>query len=265
MSGDTEFATIQVSRDGNVLTMTLNRPDVLNALNDDMAAEILQVLRGAERDPEVRCIVITGAGRGFCAGQDLKSVADETGTRSLGKHLDKTWNAIVRRIRRIEKPVLAAVNGVAAGAGASLALACDMRIASENARFIQSFIGVGLIPDSGSTFFLPRTVGMGRALELAFTGRPVDAGEADSLGLVNRVVPQDELMDETMDLARRLASAPTRAIGMTKRAMNRAMTSDFEDALQYEAYLQEAAGKTYDHGEGVKAFIEKRPPKFEGR
>lgn len=265
MSGDTEFATIAVRHEENVFTLTLNRPDVLNALNDEMAAEILQALREAGRDPEVRCIVITGAGRGFCAGQDLKSVAGETGTRSLGKHLNKTWNAIVGRIRHMEKPVLAAVNGVAAGAGASLALACDMRIASENSRFIQSFIGVGLIPDSGSTFFLPQMVGLGRALELAFTGRPVDAAEAESLGLVNRVVPDGDLMEETMTLARQLASAPTRAIGMTKRAMNRALTSDFDGALQYEAYLQEAAGKTYDHAEGVKAFVEKRPPKFEGR
>lgn len=259
------FETIRYELDQGVLTITLNRPDVLNALNDQMAKDLLAALKQAGRDDQVRALIITGAGRGFCAGQDLKSISDQAGPRSIGEHLRKTWNPIVLGIRQLEKPVIAAVNGAAAGAGCSLALACDLRIAGESARFIEIFARVGLIPDSGSTFLLPRLVGLARTFEMMFTTDPVDAATAERWGLINQVVPDDRLLDEARDLARRLAAGPTRAYGLTKRAVNRALTLDFAGALEYEAYLQEVAGRTADHQEGVRAFLEKREPRYEGK
>ncbi|MFQ5595017.1 MAG: enoyl-CoA hydratase/isomerase family protein [Anaerolineae bacterium] len=251
-----------------VALVTLNRPDKLNALTAAMLIELNDVLEQAEGDATVRTVVIIGAGRGFSAGQDLTEMRqrEEAGEASVSaEYLEQTYHPLIRRIRRMEKPVIGAINGVAAGAGASLALACDLRIASENASFIQSFVNVGLIPDSGSTFFLPRLVGMSRAMELAFTGRRVSAGEAERIGLVNRVVPHDELMDATMELARQLAQGPTKVIGMTKRALNRSWLVDIEEALDYEGELQELARATEDHHEGVAAFLEKRPAKFTGK
>jgi len=259
------FETIRYELDAGVLTITLNRPEVLNSLNDTMAAELIAAWKQAARDDQVRAVIVTGAGRAFCAGQDLKAISDEAGSRAIGDHLRKTWNPIVARIRQLEKPVIAAVNGAAAGAGCSLALACDLRIAGESARFIQIFSRVGLIPDSGSTFLLPRLVGMARTFEMAFTAEPVDAATAERWGLINRVVPDDRLLDEARALAARLAKGPTRAYGLTKRAVNRALTLDFEGALEYEAYLQDVAGRTADHQEGVRAFLEKRDPQYEGK
>ncbi len=250
-----------------VLTLTLNRPDVLNAVTDAMLAELQSAFRDAERDVAVRCIVLTGAGRGFCAGQDLnmRGGATDAPRQSVGDHLRQGYNPLVRRIRAIEKPVIAAVNGVAAGAGANIALACDLRIASETASFVQAFVKIGLVPDSGGTLFLPMLVGMAKAAELAFTGDRIGAEECLRLGLVNQVVPADALVEKTRELAIRLAALPTRAIGLTKRAFNRAMMPDLDAVLDYEADMQTLASRTQDNKEGVAAFLEKRAPHFTGQ
>lgn len=259
--------TILVSDDNGVRTITLNRPDVLNAFTSDMLAALGKAIRSAGKDKSVRCLVITGAGRGFSAGQDLAEVADSYKSgeqRMLGDHLRRYYNPMILKIRSMEKPVIASVNGVAAGAGCSLALACDLRIAAESASFIQAFIHVGLVPDSGSTFMLPRLIGVARAMEMACTGRKVKADEALTIGLVNRVVPDEQLAAETKSLADKLAGLPTRGIGLTKRALNAAWTADLATQLDYEAMLQATAGKTHDHREGVMAFLEKRQPHFKG-
>jgi 2-(1,2-epoxy-1,2-dihydrophenyl)acetyl-CoA isomerase len=267
-----EYETILYTLDEGVLTITLNRPDVLNAFNRKMTDEIQDALKKAERDASVRCVVFAGAGRAFSSGEDLKSrvLADaiqaEAGGESggFGSTLRDRYNPIVLKMRNIEKPVLGSINGIAAGAGCSLALACDMRIASEKARFIEVFVRVGLVPDSGSSFFLPRLVGLGKALEMAFLGDEVGAEEALRLGLVNRVVPPEDLESATRELALRLAQGPTKAIGLAKRAMNRALSMDLEQLLEYEVYAQETAGASADHKEGIAAFLEKRQARFTG-
>lgn len=254
--------------EGGVALITLNRPDRLNALTAAMLGELNVLLEQAEGNPAVRAVVITGAGRGFSAGQDLTEMREreEAGEPGVSaEYMEQTYHPLIRRIRRMEKPVIGGINGVAAGAGASLALACDLRIASEHASFIQSFVNVGLVPDSGSSFFLPRLAGMARALELTFTGRRLSAQEAERIGVVNRVVPHEELMDATMELARQLARGPTKVIGMTKRALNRSWLVDLEEALNYEGELQDLARNTEDHREGVAAFLEKRQPQFKGQ
>jgi 2-(1,2-epoxy-1,2-dihydrophenyl)acetyl-CoA isomerase len=254
--------TIIVEQDGGVMTITLNRPDVLNAVNDQMARELHDALRQAARDSAVRCLVVTGAGRGFCSGQDLRGRG--AGDLSYRAHLRATYNPIILLLRTVEKPVIAAVNGVAAGAGMSLALSADIRIASEKASFIEVFARVGLVPDSGSTYLLTRLVGLGKALELCYMADPVDAPEALRLGLVNRVVPHEELMPAATGLAGRLAAGPTKAYGLTKRALNYGLSAPLDASLEYEAHLQEIAGRSADHREGVAAFLEKRAPKYEG-
>jgi len=220
-------------------------------------------LRDAERAAEVRCVLLAASGRGFCAGADLREQVP--GRTSLGDLLRERYNGIVLRMRTMEKPVIAAINGVAAGAGCNLALAADLRVASERATFIEVFSRVGLIPDSGGTWLLPRLVGMGRALEMMFFADPMDALTAERLGLVNRVVPHDDLMAQTKEWAARLAAGPTRAYGLIKRGVNRALALDLEGALEYEAHLQEVAGRTEDHREGVAAFLAKRTPQYMGR
>jgi 2-(1,2-epoxy-1,2-dihydrophenyl)acetyl-CoA isomerase len=264
--------TIVITGEAGVCTITLNRPEVLNAFNDAMTSELSEALRQAERDPGVRAIIITGApgprGGAFSSGQDLgdlKAKYVPGYVPHLGDDLRRRYNPIVKRIREMEKPVIAAVNGVAAGAGCSLALACDLRIASDQASFIEVFIHVGLVPDSGSTFMLPRLVGLGRAMELCCTGQKVDAAEALRLGLVNQVVPADELLPGARKLAAKLAALPGRAIGLTKRLLNQSLQNDLEQQLEAEAFAQETAGRTQDHHEGVMAFLEKRKPAFKGQ
>ncbi len=258
------YETLLIDDANGVRTITLNRPESLNAFDETLKGELIAALRAAAEDAAVRCLVITGAGRAFCAGQDLRDRADG-GDYALAETLRRDYNPMILTIRTMEKPVIAAVNGVAAGAGCSLALACDLRVAADKASFIQAFVRIGLIPDSGATFFLPRLVGFGKALELAITGDPLDAETARNLGLVANVVPGEALMSATMELAGRLAQAPTRAIGLTKRAMNAALTLDLEEALNQEADLQDLAGHTGDFAEGVAAFMEKRRATFTGR
>ena len=246
-----------------VMTLTLNRPEALNSFNVEMKEALLAALKDAARDQSVRVVVLTGAGRAFSAGQDLKE-RQAPGVADLGTELRLRYNPIVLAMRRLEKPVIGAINGVAAGAGISVALACDIRIASEAASFIEVFARVGLVPDTGSSWFLPRLVGYAKAAEMAFTTDPVDAATAQRIGLVNRVVPADTLRDETNALATKLAQSAPLALGLAKRALNRALESGLEDQLGYEAQLQSIAGRSMDHVEGVAAFVEKRTPRFTG-
>ena len=260
------YETTLVTQSEGIRTLTLNRPEVYNALNDKMKQELIDALKEAEKDPSARCLVIRGAGdKAFCSGQDLKEHSSKDARRSLKESLEKYYNPIIRRIRFMEKPVIGMINGVAAGAGCSLALACDMRIASDQASFIEVFIRIGLVPDSGSHWFLARLVGLGRAFELATLGDKVDAADAERIGLVNKVVPHSELEKVTMEYARRFATAPTKAIGLIKRGLNKAAAADLESVLDYETYLQEIASQTEDHREGLAAFLEKRPPNFKGK
>ncbi len=257
------YETIIYEKESGVATITLNRPQALNAFVPEMNKELLDALKDGERDATVRCFVITGAGRAFCAGQDLKGRTPEQ-KGSLGASLREKYNPMIRQIRQMEKIVIAAVNGVAAGAGCNLALACDLRVASEEAKFIQSFVRVGLAPDSGGSFILPRLVGLSKAMELLLLGEPVDAHEAQRIGLVAKVFKPEEFSNSTRDIAQRVARAP-RGVGLIKRAVNHAMLPDIESDLEYEAYLQELAGRSADYDEGVRAFLEKRPPVFTGK
>jgi 2-(1,2-epoxy-1,2-dihydrophenyl)acetyl-CoA isomerase len=263
-----EEKILLVEKKNGIAIITLNRPDKLNSFNDELTFQLQDALKEAEKDANVRALVITGAGRGFSAGQDLqsRSISQESGSRtSLGDSIRRRYNPIVIKIRRLEKPVIAAVNGVAAGAGMSLAMACDYRIVADSASFIQSFTKVGLVPDSGSTFMLPRLIGVTKAIELMFSADKLEAKAALDLGLVNKVVAQDKVLSEAVELAEHLAKGPTKAFGLTKRAVNRAVFDDLEELLDYEASLQEIAGRSDDFAEGVKAFVEKRPPAYTGR
>lgn len=262
------YSTLLFEKSQGVATLTLNRPDKSNAFNDTLIAEMIDALKAVERDNEVRAVVITGAGKNFCAGQDLGPMLERYNSPagvSFGAHLRTSYNIIVSRIRTLDKPVIGAINGAAAGAGLGLACACDLRHASENAKFRMAFIGIALAPDSATSFLLPRLIGLGRATEMALTNELVDADKALQYGLVNRIFKAEELLPRTLEFAAQLAQAPTRSIGLTKRAFNRSLTADLETALEYEAYLQEVAGRTVDHLEGVKAFVEKRPAKFIGK
>ena len=259
---------MRYEKSDNIATITLNRPDVLNAVNERMGEELLDALRSAERDDEVHCLIITGSGRAFCAGEDIQDLRGQYGrgeNPKLGERLLLKYNPIIRQIRRMQKPVIAAVNGVAAGAGAGIAYSCDIRVASDNARFLQAFIKVGLAPDSGTSFFLPRLVGFSKALELSLTGDELTSKDAERLGLVSKVVPAEQLMGTARELANKLAQGPSTAIGLTKRALNKSTSSDLETVLEYESYLQEIAGATADHIEAVRAFFEKRKSVFKGK
>jgi 2-(1,2-epoxy-1,2-dihydrophenyl)acetyl-CoA isomerase len=252
---------IEVAREGGVQTITLNRPDVLNAFNRALHAQLREALKAA-RDPEVRAVVITGAGRGFSAGQDLKEFSD---TPDIGDALREGYHPNVVAIRELEKPVIAAVNGVCAGAGLSLACVCDFRIAADNASFVPGFIGIGLVPDAGGTYFLNRLLGASRAFEWMSSNRRLTAAEAHAWGLVSEVVEADGLQARAAELAAFYAALPTRGVGMTKRLFDHADHATLEEQLEREAQLQAAATKTADFEEGVAAFLEKREPKFTGR
>jgi 2-(1,2-epoxy-1,2-dihydrophenyl)acetyl-CoA isomerase len=261
------YETVLVDKKNHITTITLNRPTALNSFNDKMGDEFYTALKEAEKDEDTRCLIITGAGRAFSAGEDVSGLKERSGDDfhpSLGDHLRKKYHPMILRIRHMMKPVIARINGIAAGSGASIALACDIRIASEDAGLKQAFIGVGLVPDSGSSFFLTRTLGPGRALELIMTGRTVGAREAETLGLVNQVVPAAELDKAVDGVAEKLANGPTKALGLSKRVVNQASRLDLHEALEYEAQNQDIAGKTQDHLEAVRAFLEKRQPKFSG-
>jgi 2-(1,2-epoxy-1,2-dihydrophenyl)acetyl-CoA isomerase len=247
----------------SVAILTLDRPAALNSLTVPLKEELNAAFRRLGRDRTVRVIVLTGAGRAFCAGQDLVERL-QPDAAPLETELRERYNPLILAMRTIEKPIVGAINGVAAGAGASLAFACDIRIASESASFVLAFGRVGLVPDSGATWLLPRLVGQAKATELALLGEPVSAAEAERLGFVARVVPPESLMPEALGLATRLAAAAPRALALTKRALNRSWDATLEATLDYEAYLQGIAGSTDDHREGLAAFIEKRPPRFSG-
>ncbi len=262
----TDFETMLISQDGGVLTITMNRPDVLNAVNDVMLDEMYEALEGAASNEEVRCVVITGAGRAFGAGADLRGFAQLHSSSEpikVSEHLQK-YHRIVKTIRNMPKPVIAAVRGVAAGASCNLALACDLRIAADNARFIEAFARIGLIPDAGGGFFLPRLVGFGKALEMAMLADEVSGPEAERIGLVNKCVSLDEFEQATRELAQRLAKGPTRAYGLIKELLNSSIQSDLETTLQLEGALQDIAIETADHREGVAAFLQKRPANYTG-
>ncbi len=256
---------ILVAVDSGVMRITLNRPDVLNAFTLAMSHEVREALELARGDKSVRAVLITGSGRGFCAGQDLTDVPQAIeGRYDLGSTVRQTYNPLIALIRQLPKPVVCAVNGVAAGAGANLAIACDIVIASESASFIQSFAKIGLIPDSGGTFFLPRAVGLPMATALMMLGEKVTAIRAAELGMIYKAVPAESLDAEAMQIATQLAEMPTRALGLIKRALNSSMAHSLDEQLKAEEELQSEAGKTADFIEGVAAFNEKRKPAFKG-
>jgi len=255
---------LRVEIDGPVATLTLDRPAALNALTIGVKVALRTALESIAGDPAVRAVILTGAGRAFCAGQDLAE-RDEPDAAPLDVEVRERYNPIIRALRSMGQPVIAAVNGVAAGAGASLAFACDLRIAAEEARFVLAFGRIGLVPDSGATWFLPRLVGPAKAAELALVGDAVDAAEALRLGLVSSVVPGDQLLAEARAMADRLAEGAPLALSLTKGALERSLTIDLDIALEDEARLQGIAGASADHAEGLAAFREKRQPRFSGR
>jgi 2-(1,2-epoxy-1,2-dihydrophenyl)acetyl-CoA isomerase len=259
-----EFVTVDFA--AGVMIITLNRPGVLNSFNAQMARELRAALDDSRADKTVRAVMLTGAGRAFCAGQDLSEVpaATEGEAYDLGATVLATYNPVIKALRKLELPVVCAVNGVAAGAGANIALACDIVLASEAASFIQSFAKVGLIPDSGGTFILPRIVGLPRATAMMMTAEKIDARRAYELGMVYRVCPADTLHAEALALATELAAMPTRGLGLIKRALNASLGNDLEAQLELEAELQREAGRTSDFVEGVRSFLEKRKPNFTG-
>ena len=258
------MADLRVEIADAVATITLDRPDALNALTIALKEELLAAFETVAADDAVRAVVLTGAGRAFCAGQDLRERL-EPGAPSLEEEIRLRYNPLIRAMRALPKPIVGAINGVAAGAGASLAFACDLRIAAEGATFLLAFGRVGLIPDSGATWLLPRLVGAAKAAELALTADPLGAADAERFGLVTRVVPADELAGAAHGLAVRLAAAAPRALALTKRALDAGMDATLDEQLDREAILQGEAGATADHAEGIAAFLERRPPRFTGR
>lgn len=247
-----------------VATITLNRPDVFNAFNDTQSYELQAALKEAKKDDAVRVVVLTGAGKAFCSGQDLKAIA-QTENRSLSESLYKRYNPIIMAMRELPKPIVCRLNGVAAGAGCSLALASDIIVASENASLIEVFVNVGLVLDSGSSYFLPRLVGSARAFEMSTMGNKVSAAQAFEWGMINKVVPAEQLDEGVKSYTDYYAQAPTKAIAMMKKMLNKSFHSDLATMLEYEAFCQELAGRSEDYREGVKAFNEKRKPEFKGR
>ena len=259
------FNSILVDVANGIGTITLNRPKTLNAFHDEMIHETTAVFKQFGRDDNVRYVVITGNGRAFSSGQDLSDVQKRAGTFSIGEHLRHGYHKLIMQMVTLEKPIIGAINGIAAGAGCGVALAADIRIASDKASFMLAFSRVGLVPDSGTNWFLPRLIGYARAYEMAVTADKIPAAKALEWGMVNRVVPADQLMETVMAWAQPLATGPTLAYGLTKRAMNKAWDSSLANALTYEAHLQEIAGRSHDNQEGVLAFLEKRDAQFTGK
>lgn len=258
------MSAVLFHKENGVAHITLNRPDKYNSYNREMAMALQQCLDDCASDDDIRCVYLTGAGKGFCSGQDLSEAMNPT-PEEFERIVSEHYNATIRRIRTIEKPVIAAVNGVAAGAGANIALACDIVLASESASFIQAFSKIGLIPDSGGTWFLPRLVGMQRASALMMTGDKVMAADAVNMGMIYRVYPDTQFAEETKKMAETLAQMPTKGLGLTKRLLNRTFNNSYEQQLEQEKEIQVEAGSSYDFREGVQAFLEKRKPVFKGK
>jgi 2-(1,2-epoxy-1,2-dihydrophenyl)acetyl-CoA isomerase len=259
-----DYQFIKQHIEDSVMIITLNRPDALNSFIMPMAKELQHSLDEAAGNDKVRAIVLTGEGRGFCAGQDLKEAIAENAP-NIRTIVNETYNPIILKIRNIEKPVVCAVNGVAAGAGANIAFACDITVASSSSSFIQAFSKIGLIPDSGGTFFLPKLIGMQRATALMMLADKLTAEEAQSIGLIYKVFSPDEVFNEAMKLAKKLAQLPTVGLGLTKKALNAGLNNNLKDQLEVEAELQEKSAQSADHKEGVLAFLEKREPVFTGK
>ena len=258
------YQYLKYSVEQGVATITLNRPDVYNALNDEITYELQDALKAVSKDEQARVVVLTGEGKAFCSGQDLKAASGDQ-KRSFLQSLHKRYNPIISAMRNLPKPIVCRLNGVAAGAGCSLALACDVIVAAEEATLIEVFINIGLVPDSGSSYFLPRTVGMNKAFELCSMGNRVKASEAVAIGLINKSVPASELDTAVKFYTDYFAKAPTKSIGLIKKMLNKSATSSLEEMLEYEAYCQEIAGTSADYKEGVTAFLEKRKPDFKGK
>ena len=244
--------------------ITLNRPEKYNSIVREMALSLHNTLENCKSDDSIRCILITGAGKAFCAGQDLKEAIDPQGPE-IEQIVREHYNPIIKRIREIEKPVIAAVNGVAAGAGANLALACDIVTATQSAKFIQAFSKIGLIPDSGGTYFLPRLIGLPKATAFMMTGEPVSSEKAEALGMIYAVYEDAEFESKILELARSIAAMPTKGLGYTKRLLNQSFNNSLEDQLDLEASTQSLSAHADDHKEGIQAFLEKRTPKFTGK
>lgn len=257
------YTNIEFEINEGVATIKLNRTNVLNSFNFEMADDVIDALQFCQSESSIRAIILTGNGRGFCAGQDLEEATKEGGP-NIGEIVDHTYNPIINLIRQIEKPIIGAINGIAAGAGANIAIACDITFAAKSSSFIQSFSNIGLVPDSGGTFFLPRLIGLQRATAMMFLGNKVSADEAKSIGMIYETVEDDKLASETFEFARKLAQRPTKGFGLTKRALNSGLFNSYQEQLNIEKELQIEAANTYDHKEGINAFFEKRKPEYKG-
>ncbi len=258
------MSSILLKIENQIAFITLNRPDVFNSFNREMAFLMQDTLDVCAKDDNIRAIVITGNGKAFCAGQDIGEITNPELNPGFRKILDDHYNPIIKKIRSIEKPIIGAINGVAAGAGANIALACDIVLASENASFIQAFSKIGLIPDSAGTFFLPRLIGFQKATALMMFGNKVSAQEAENLGMIYKYFPSESFDDEVLKMATTLANMPTKALGLIKKLMNQSITNNLDQQLQLESDLQIEASSTNDYSEGVSAFVEKRKPVFKG-
>ena len=256
---------ITTDLNNSILTITLNRPDRLNSFTEPMAKQLQDAFSEAGQNDEVRCVLLTANGKAFCAGQDLPEVTDKGDDYELGDTVRASYNPIIKAIRNIEKPVVCAVNGTAAGAGANIAFACDIVIASDQAKFIQSFSKIGLIPDSGGTFFLPRLVGLQRANIMYMLDDKITPEQAVEMGLIYKSVANDDLIDEAEQVCTKLASLPTKGFGLYKKAVNQSLQNNLDEQLELEADLQTEAGNTHDYKEGVQAFLEKRKPEYKGK